>query len=123
MRFSLAICIGSIVFSTIAARADVALLGAEKDATIFANNPNNSNGAGPGMFAGTDGTGKPLRSLLQFDIAGHIPSGSRINSVQLTLYLGMVAMSDTTPRSIELHQLSASWGEGTTESGATGINS
>ncbi|HEX4794841.1 MAG TPA: DNRLRE domain-containing protein [Humisphaera sp.] len=110
-----------------AAIAGVVTIGAAKDATIYKNNPNNSNGAGPAMFAGTDGSGLPLRSLLQFDIGGHVPAGSTITSVQLTLYLGMVAgggggQADSTPRSIELHALSDSWGEGTTESGVTSIS-
>ena len=110
-----------------AAVAGVVTVGAVKDASIYNNNPDNSNGAGPGIFAGTDGSGKPLRSLIQFDVAGHVPAGSIITSVQLTLYLGMVAgggtgQADTTPRSIELHALSDSWGEGTTESAITSIN-
>ncbi len=54
--------------------AAVITLGADKDATIYQNN-NNSNGAGPGMFVGTNGTSSPRRALLSFDLSS-IPTGS-----------------------------------------------
>src|SRR6476646_7857587 len=73
------------------AGADLVTVGASHDATIYSGNPNNSNGGGPGMFAGTDGTPETLRSLIQFDVAGAVPAGSTITSVQLTLSLGAVA--------------------------------
>jgi len=95
-------------------------IGAIKDATIFQNNPNNSNGAGPAMFAGTNGMNSPRRGLLEFDIAASIPAGSIINSVQLELFLAQVAGgSDPTPRSIELHRLTDDWGQGVTGMGST----
>ena len=108
------------------APADVVTIGAAKDASIFSSTPNNSDGGGPGMFAGTDSSGSRLRSLIQFDIAGNVPFGSTITSVQLTLYLGMVVggggiQGDQTPRVIELHRLSGSWGEGSTGSASTSI--
>src|SRR5262245_15685075 len=80
-------------------------LGANRDATIFENNTSNSNGAGPALFAGNNGTNSPRRGLIDFDIAGSIPAGSTINNVQLTLFLAQVAGTDSTPRTIELHQL------------------
>ncbi|HEY8746631.1 MAG TPA: DNRLRE domain-containing protein [Tepidisphaeraceae bacterium] len=126
MRFILAICVLVLVM-TRAGLADVVTLGASHDATIFSNNVNNSNGGGPGMFAGADGMLQELRGLIQFDVAGAVPSGATINSVQLTLNLAFVAgsnggKSDTGNRTIGLHRLLASWGEGTTESGATDIS-
>src|SRR5262245_63981385 len=75
------------------ARADTITIGASKDATIYGGFVNNSNGAGPGVFAGTDGTPNRLRSLVAFDVAANVPSGAAITSVQLTLTLGMVAGS------------------------------
>jgi hypothetical protein len=97
-----------------------------KNATIFADTPDNSNGAGPGMFAGTDGTGMALRGLIQFDVADNVPAGSEIFGVQLELFLGMVAGaggmgSGPTSVNIELHALSDDWGDGTTGQGAAGI--
>ncbi len=100
-----------------------------KDATIFEGDPENSNGAGPGMFAGTDGTSAPLRGLIQFDIADNIPAGATIFGVQLELSLGKVAGSGggggpgagTVTSNIELHKLTTAWGEGTTGAGLTQI--
>jgi hypothetical protein len=99
-------------------------IGSIHDATIFQNNPNNSNGAGPALFAGENGAGSPRRGLLEFDIAGFVPAGSTINAVQLTLFLAQVAGSgagpgDPTPRIIELHRLTDNWGEGVTGLGST----
>jgi hypothetical protein len=94
-------------------------IGSIKDASIFQNNPNNSNGAGPGMFAGDNGMDSPRRGLVEFDVAGSIPAGSTITGVQLTLFLGQVAGTDSTPRTIGLFGLLADWGEGTTGSGGT----
>ena len=110
-----------------AARADIITLTTSKDATIYSppTDDTHSNGGGPGMFAGADGGGHALRSLLQFDIAGNLPAGATVTSVQLTLFLGQVAGSgasaDHTPRAIELHRLTADWGEGTTGSTFTTI--
>ena len=98
-----------------------------KDASIFENDPNNSNGAGPAFFAGTDGTGAALRGLIKFDIADNVPAGSTIFGVQLELFLGKVAGSGgggplgPPSVSIELHKLSATWLEGSTGSGTTQI--
>ncbi len=110
------------------ALADVVIIGASRDATIYGGNVNNSNGAGPGMFSGTDNstpTPAKTRSLLAFDIAGNVPAGSTITGVQLTLGLGMVAGGGGSPGpanvTIELHKLLADWGEGTTGNSATTI--
>jgi hypothetical protein len=100
-----------------------------QDATIFSNMPNNSNGAGPGIFAGTDGNTVPLRGLIKFDVADNIPAGSTIFRVQLELSLGKVAGSGggggpgagVAIANIELHKLAADWGEGTTGAGLTQI--
>ena len=102
------------------AQADTITLGASRDATIYENNPNNSNGAGFTMFAGNNGMNSPRRALLDFDIAGSVPAGSTITGVELTLVLQGVAGSDTTPRTISLHSLLADWGEGTTGAGLGG---
>ncbi|HEY1600515.1 MAG TPA: DNRLRE domain-containing protein, partial [Pirellulales bacterium] len=90
-----------------------------KDATIFQNNVNNSNGAGPGMFAGTNGMTSPRRGLIEFNVAGHVPPGATINSVTLELFLGQTAGGAGGAFNIGLFTLSKGWGEGTTESGGT----
>lgn len=80
-----------------------------------------SNGAGPGIFAGGNGALAPHRSLISFDIAGSLPRGAVVTSAQLTMHIGIVAgsggapgLGDQTPRTMDLHSLTADWGEGTT---------
>jgi hypothetical protein len=81
----------------------------------------NSSGAGNGLFAGTNGTNSPRRALIDFDISGNIPLGATINSVSLTLYLGQIAGSGgggpggTLTSTIDLHKLTADWGEGNSQ--------
>ena len=91
--------------------AETATLVAIKDNSIFANNPDNSNGGGAGIFSGTTGLGTPCRGLVEFDIAGNLPAGATIAGVQLRMYLGM--SPNTNPQDIELHRLTKDWGEGT----------
>jgi hypothetical protein len=115
----------AVLLTSGAAHADVIRIVSSRDATIYQNDPDNSNGAGFTLFAGTKGTGSPRRALLAFDVAGNIPALSTINSVQLTLVLQGVAgqgggEADTTPRTISLHRLLADWGEGTTGMGSGG---
>jgi hypothetical protein len=97
------------------ASADTVTLVSNRDTTIYQDGLNNSNGAGPVMFVGTAGftaSGSPRRALIGFNIAGNIPAGSTINSVQLTLVLNRAAAGESTNRQIELHPLLANWGEG-----------
>jgi hypothetical protein len=89
-----------------------------KDNTLYEFDPAEgdfSNALGNHFFAGlTAGlTGPPeiRRGVLAFDIAGHIPPGSAI--IAVTLSLNMSRTIDGTPRTVELHKLLADWGEGT----------
>jgi PEP-CTERM putative exosortase interaction domain len=132
VRNTVAIAVGAAL--SLPALAIDITIGASRDATIYQNPPNNpsgpnvnnSNGAGPVLFAGTNGQNAPSRGLLDFDVAGAVPAGAKIDSAQLTMYLGQVAGSggggsgggDTTPRTIELHTLTNNWGEGITGQGA-----
>lgn len=106
---------------SIASYADVVTLVASKDASIFQNNPDYSNGGGPGIFSGTSGTGSPRRALIAFDMTS-IPAGAIITSVQLTLTLGLVANGGPPSATIGLYALTQSWGQGTTGGTATAIN-
>ncbi len=70
--------------------------------------------------------GPKRRGLIDFDIAGSILPGSIITSVQLKLFLAQAAgsggMNSGFPTQvIDLHALTDSWGEGTTEAGVTNI--
>jgi hypothetical protein len=113
------IAIGILALHASSSWATTITIGSSKDTTIFQNNVNNSAGAGNGLFAGTNGASSPRRALIAFDIADNVPSGAIIDSVQLTLVLGQVAGSGgggggggTTTSTIDLHRLSADWGEG-----------
>src|SRR5262249_51191516 len=74
-----------------------------------------SNGAGFHFFAGVNAVGEIRRGVLAFDIAGHIPPGSTITGVSLSLNMSMT--NSDTARTIELHKLLADWGEGTSHAG------
>lgn len=116
------------------AQADTVTLQAWHDATIFenafqsgGNGATNSNGAGPGMFAGSNSNQSPRRGLLSFDVSS-IPTGATITSAQVQLTVGQIAGSggsgtggDQITRTIDLYKLNTDWGEGTTGNTATMI--
>ena len=85
-----------------------------KDNTLYQYDPadgDTSNALGLHFFAGETAMGELRRGVLAFDIAGHIPAGSTILAVTLSLNMSRTALDD--PRTIELHKLLADWGEGT----------
>jgi hypothetical protein len=103
---------GRVVPSTIT-------IGASKDNTLYSQSGDLSNGAGGAIFVGEVGTmGQDAlrRGVIAFDIADNIPAGSTINSVTLTLHLSQAAAG----QNVELHKLSADWGEGTSNGGGMG---
>ena len=93
-----------------------------KDNTLYDPDGTLSNGQGPNFFAGRTGGNPPnppggrvLRSVMAFDIAGSgIPAGSTINSVSLRLN---VSSAQVGSRNVELHRLTADWGEGASNAG------
>jgi hypothetical protein len=91
-----------------------------RDNTIYIN-PNNSNGSGVHIVAGTAGSQQRRALLLFGDISDTIPSGSTINAVELRLQLQMPAAATgsniSNVASLALHRLAASWGEGTSNAG------
>jgi hypothetical protein len=85
-----------------------------KDNTLYQYDPvdgDTSNALGLHFFAGEDAMGELRRGVLAFDIAGHIPAGSTILSVTLSMNMSRTALD--TARTVELHKLLADWGEGT----------
>jgi hypothetical protein len=85
-----------------------------KDNTLYEYDPadgDHSNGAGFHFFAGETAMGELRRGVLAFDIAGHIPAGSTILAVTLSMNMSRTALD--TARTVELHKLLADWGEGT----------
>ena len=108
-------------------RSDVVTLSATKDNTLYEPIQQEayadvSDGAGPTMFTGKTKDAKNQagqvavrRAVLEFDIAGSIPAGATIDSVQLTLYADKVKLN--TAFAVTLHRLLAEWGEGTSNTG------
>ena len=99
------------------ASADVVTIGTVKDNTLYENVAGTvSNGAGQYFFTGRNAfIGGMLirRAVIAFDIAGNIPAGSTINSVQLTLSMSRTRL--VTARITSLHRALADWGEGTSD--------
>ncbi|MDB6148745.1 MAG: hypothetical protein JWQ44_193 [Chthoniobacter sp.] len=97
------------------ARAAVIILNPSKDNTLFQSTTGTeSSGSGISIFAGRTGAldeGRFRRAVMAFDLAGVIPSGAIITDVTLTLFL-LQAGSGSAGRSVSLHPLTASWGEG-----------
>ena len=118
-------CLGTLV-----ARADAVTLSPIKDNTLYEPIAPDafadmSDGLGPTMFAGKvkdadadPGTGTRValrRAVLEFDIAGNVPSGATIDSVQLTLFCDKVAQAANF--NVTLNRLLSEWGEGTSNTG------
>lgn len=94
-----------------AARAGEVAIAPSQDNTLFEDASGSlSDGAGPNLFAGNNGQDLARRALLRFDVASAVPSGARISSATLTIYVSNV--SNTMPRLFELHRVLAAWGEG-----------
>lgn len=101
-----------IVSATAWAQTTVQLL-PEKDNTLYEDTTGNtSNGLGQYMFAGRTAAGsneKIRRAVIQFDIAGNLPSNATITQVTLTLNMSRTQAGTET---VDLHRLTTDWGEG-----------
>jgi PEP-CTERM motif len=102
------------------ARGATVSVNPSQDNSIYAEN-NNSNAAGSIFVGRTNGSlGTTIRrGLIQFDIASNIPAGATINSVSLTLQT-LIDGPAAANQILELHALSAAWGEGTSSGVGTG---
>ncbi len=94
------------------AAADSVSLGAAKDATIYADQTGNANGAGPFFHVGNNSGNNRRRGLIRFDLSA-IPSGSIINSVTLTLHSDNSTDNGGVSEAITIHRLTQDWSEGT----------
>ena len=95
-----------------------------KDTTIYSESTN-SNALGDYLFAGNAATLMAAiqghrRALLEFDVAGTVPSGATITAVTLTLNNSFTPTNATGPRTFSLFKLLREFGEGTSDSGAGG---
>ena len=122
--------LGAIVLFSSPASADTVTLNPSKDNTLYEpiaqdGFTDRSNALGDSMFAGrvndadadpNSGTRAAIRrAVVAFDIAGSIPAGATIDSVQLILYCDRAKL--TTAFNVSLHRLDADWGEGTSDTG------
>jgi hypothetical protein len=81
------------------------------------------NGSGPHLFAGRNSapSNSIRRALLQFDVAGQIPSGSVVTGAVLTLHM---SQTNAGAEIVSLHRVVAEWGEGASwASGGSGAPS
>jgi spore coat protein A len=119
--------VSALVILASSARADVVTIGASKDNTLYEPIQQDgyadvSDGAGPTMFAGKvkdalnqAGQVAVRRAVIEFDVAGSIPPGSTIDSVQLTLFCDKVGQNANF--NVTLHRALSEWGEGTSNTG------
>ncbi len=100
------------------ATADLIQIGAARDNTLFFDAAGAvSNGVGSGFFTGANSAGAVRRGVIAFDIAAAIPAGSLITGATLILHNGG---AQSAPIAMDLQRLLANWGEGTSNSGASG---
>ncbi len=100
-------------------RCEVVTLAPSKDNTLYEDpQGRNSNGAGPGIFAGTSGQGQIQRALIAFNF-GQIPAGSTVEAVTLTLFQSN-NRADLTEEVVQLHRVERDWGEGGSNAGGGG---
>jgi spore coat protein A, manganese oxidase len=96
-------------------RADVVVLDAVKDNTLFGPpSSSNSNGAGDHFFVGRTDDGFLRRGLLAFDIGSAIPPGSTVSGVALTLYM---SRTKSNVEAIVLRPALQNWGQGASNAG------
>lgn len=76
-----------------------------------------ANGAGYTLFVGTNGTGSPRRSLLQFDFSA-LPPGATVTAAALRLALDRIPNDSS--QVLALHVLNAAWTTGNTNSDVAG---
>ena len=86
-----------------------------KDNTLYQTADGSfSNGAGIHIFAGSTASSQLRRALIAFDIAALIPPGSTITHVTLVLHESQTIAGT---ESIELHRVTADWGQGSSDAG------
>ena len=94
-----------------------AVLTPSKDATLYQiADGSTANGAGIHIIAGATSSFFLRRALLAFDLASKIPAGSQITSVKLTMRVSNTITGNT---SMELHRVTADWGEGASFAGTS----
>lgn len=100
------------------AGADTAVLQAVADNTLYESAfGETSNGLGEYVFTGDTGSFGVRRTVLRFDLAAGVPAGATISSVTLTMVMDRTRSG---PDDVNMHRVTASWGEGTSNAGFPG---
>jgi hypothetical protein len=104
----------------VSARAATTSVAESQDATLY-EDPTGAvaNGAGERMFIGVNSQMDARRGLIRFDVASGVPAFSYITAATLTLTCSKTN-SEAEDVSIELHRVTASWGEGASNAGDPG---
>jgi hypothetical protein len=99
-----------------AAQAVVLTLPADRDNSLFQEDGDLSNGAGPRGFVGRTVGGLRRRMLVRFDVSA-IPPDAEITRVELALNMSRT-IADDVP--VGVHRVLADWGESGSDSGFQG---
>lgn len=104
-----------------------ATLEANRDTSIYSENPDRGAGDYEQIVCGNAATMPPTvtqvgirRALLSFDVAGGVPAGATILSAQLQLKSNFAPTNPTGTQNVALHLVTAAWGEGTAGLGGIG---
>lgn len=108
-RISHIFLVSFLVHLYAAVQADMVVLEAVADNTIYQDNTSNSNGAGDFIFAGNNGGNSPRRALIRFDLSS-IGANATIDQVTFTAFL---SQGNAASVNVSLHRLTADWGEST----------
>jgi hypothetical protein len=93
------------------------VLAPSRDATLYLTGDGSlASGTGAHIIVGATNGFQLRRALLAFDIASQIPPGSHVTKVSLTLRLSRTISGS---QSIELHRVTADWGEGPSNAGTS----
>jgi hypothetical protein len=82
------------------------------DTTLIETEPDNNLGGAPFVNAGITQNFTKNHGLFRFDIAGHIPSQSKITGAELILEVTHSPRDGFAPAEFGLHRLLVPWGEG-----------
>ncbi|HLN73222.1 MAG TPA: DNRLRE domain-containing protein [Prolixibacteraceae bacterium] len=89
-----------------------------KDNTLYEDATGSiSNGAGNHFFVGLNNLNSKRRGLVKFDIGSNVPAGATILEATLTLTMDQ---TNSGPNNVELHTVSADWGEGASIAAGSG---
>lgn len=110
------LCLFLFLLSAWTAQAQqVAEIVATKDNTLYEDASGlSSNGSGQQLFAGKTARNEIRRALVAFDLAGAIPDGAVIDSVQVQLTMNKSLGSR---HNVHLHRVTQEWGEGSSDAG------